>query len=232
MKNKGFLDKCIDILRELVLGIIINVIAESPIICAAVIITFIALVCIKELITAFSVAGVYSCICIFYYANLGFNTKKEYRKSMNNYISKIDLSPKVEKRVKKAISKMQTTNIQKGIIFLNCFIFSVQGNKINDFTKKFKRCSTDRFRIILWFKNNKKNVEKVKIDVFANGELKRLKDKDKDITYNLNPQQVEKIEISYHNTLFSQLHNGKNLLTIFANGRKIVDIYIFILDKN
>lgn len=229
MKNKGFLDKCIDILRELVLGIIINVIAESPIICAAVIITFIALVYIKELITAFSVAGVYSCICIFYYINLGFNTKKEYRKSMNNYIYKIDLPPKVKKRVRKAISKMQTTNIQKSIIFLNCFIFSVQGNKINDFTKKFKRCNTDRFRMVLWFKNNKKNLEKIKIDVLINGELKRLKDKD--ITYNLNPRQVEKVEISYHNTLFCQLHNGKNLLTIFANGRKIVSVYIYILSK-
>ena len=232
MKDKGFLDKCIDFLRELVLGIIINVIGESPIICAAVIITFIALVCIKELITAFSVAGTYAIICIFYYTNLGFNTKKEYRKSMKNYISNVNLPSEDRKRAEKAISKMQTTNICQGIFFLNCLVFSVLRNNINGFTKKFKRCNTDRFRIVLWFKNNKKNVEKIKIDVLINGELKRLKDKDKDIIYNLNPQQVEKVEISYHNTLFSKLHDGKNLLTIFANGRKIVSVYIYILSKN
>lgn len=232
MKNKGFLDKCIDFLRDIVLEIIINVIAESPIICAAVIITFILLLVIKELITAFSVGGVYTFICILHYTNLGFNTKKEYRKSMNNYISNVSLPSEDRKHVEKAISKMQTTNIRQGIFFLNCFVFSVLRNNINGFTKEFNRCNTDQLRIVLWFKNTKKNVEKIKIDVLMNGELKQRKDKIKDIIYELKPQQVGKIEISYHNTLFSQLHDGKNLLTIFANDRKIVSIYIHILNQN
>lgn len=229
MKNKGFLDKCIDFLKDILINIIVEFVLKYPVIGILIALLFVLLMCLKEITKGCEVLGAYVAIAIIYYIVLRYKTKQEYNKFVNNYVSNISLPSDDIKRVKKAISEMQMTNVREGIFFLNCLVFSILGNKINGFTAGFYRKNTDKLKIVLWFKSTKKNVEKIKINVSMNGKLKQLEDKSKDITYYLNPQQVGKVEISYHNTLVSQLHDGKNLLTIFANGRKIVSVYIYIL---
>lgn len=235
MVNKGFLDKCINFLRDIIINIIVEFVLKYPKIGIFIALLFIVLMCIKEITTGLTLLSAYVVVAIIYYIVLRCKTKQEYNNFINNYISNIRLPSEYIKRIEKATSEMQMTNIREGIFFLNCLVFSILKGNINDFSTSFSRKKTDQLKIDLFFQNTKKNRESIKIKVLMNGELKRWEESEDDCTsfaFDLEPQQTRKIDVFYDNRLFNQLNYGKNFLTIFANGRKIVDIYIFILDKN
>lgn len=233
MVNKGFLDKCINFLRDIIINIMVEFVFKYPVIGIFIALLFIVLIYFKELITGFELIGAYGAAAIIYYIVLRYQIKQSYNKSIDEYIKKIKSSSDDSNVAEKAISKMQMTNIHEGIFFLNCLVFSVLRNNINGCTTSFYRQSTDQLKIDLFFQSTKKNKETIKIKVFMNGELKRWgKNGDDSKTFDLEPQQTRMIDISYDNKLFNQLHYGKNSLTISANGKKIVDIYIYILSKN
>lgn len=232
MENKGFLDKCINFLKDIIVNIIVEFVLKYPVVGILIALLFGLLIWLKETTKGCAVLGAYVTISIFYYISLRYRTKQEYNKFTNNRTSYTNLPYQDRKNIEKATSKMQMTNIHKGIFFLNCLIFSVKNNTINGFSTSFNHQNTNEIIISLYFHNTKKTNEPIEIKTYMDGQLRMWVENGNDhFNFILKSQQIREIHLRYDNLLFNQLCEGKHLLTIFANNKKIVNTYIYVSEN-